>query len=409
MRRQVGAATPGVRSGSPLGDASWRDVSQTAYVAGAPGIERAGVVDAGRAPATGGVRVERHLHRQPLAGDVVVGGGAHGLPRPERRHRGVRPERERDAGGRHVGERVQGQGPLEAEALDVHAARATPEGVEDRLDRGVEREVRHPGDEPGVDHLGVLDAVARSAYGLETDDRGRLLAAGDDRFHRAVTDRVEAGLEPGARAGDDVVADLGGGEVRRAEGLLVGVDRAHAGGVRADGAVGEEVPGRTERTELARPLDPAELAPVADDVGAGLGRGEGEHAGEVVGAGDVRTAELVEGPDPELGAQPAGGPLRGRTGRRRDRVERRGPRLVVGLAGEQARRVVALEARGCRAGPRAGRRTPAPSARRCGSGRPASRTTRGPARPASAAAARATGSRPSRARAPCPAAPVVRQ
>ena len=70
-------------------------------------------------------------------------------------------------------------------------------------------------------------------------------------------------------------------------------------------------PAAPERSELAGPLDAAELAPVAHDVAAGLGGREREHPREVVGAGDVRAAELVEGADAELGAQPTGGPLRG--------------------------------------------------------------------------------------------------
>ena len=59
------------------------------------------------------------------------------------------------------------------------------------------------------------------------------------------------------------------------------------------------------------PADAAEagrLAPVADDLGPGLGGGQREHRGEVVGAGDVRAGQLVQQADAQRGGVLAGWP-----------------------------------------------------------------------------------------------------
>ena len=103
-----------------------------------------------------------------------------------------------------------------------------------------------------------------------------------------------------------VVTDLCGGEIGVPGLVVVGVDTAQAGGVRADGAVGEQVAGRAQCAELASPFDATELAPVADDVRPRFLVGEGEHGAEVVLAGDVRAAELVQCPDAQFAPRVAG-------------------------------------------------------------------------------------------------------
>ncbi len=76
---------------------------------------------------------------------------------------------------------------------------------------------------------------------------GRLEALADV-LERGVADAVEAGLEPGARAGDHVVADLLGGQVGVAAGVgPVGVRRGQRGRAGAERAVGDQVAGQPRR------------------------------------------------------------------------------------------------------------------------------------------------------------------
>ncbi len=169
------------------------------------------------------------------------------------------------------------------------------------------------------------------AHRFGADLLGGLAEAGGHGLQCAVTDRVEAGLQAGLRAGDHVVTHLGSREVGVPRRVSVGIDRPQARGVRADRPVGEQVAGRADRAQLAGPFDAAELAPVADHVRAGLARGQREHGPEVLLAGDVRPAQLVQAADAQRRGAGPGGLLRGPALRRRH-----------GLAGHPSYDVVCL-------------------------------------------------------------------
>ena len=84
----------------------------------------------------------------------------------------------------------------------------------------------------------------------------------DDDVEGGVADRVEAGLDPGPRAGDQVLGHGVGLEVAVAAGAgIVGVGRPQPGGVRAEGAVDEEVAGRARGPEVQGRTRPAAAGP----------------------------------------------------------------------------------------------------------------------------------------------------
>ena len=122
---------------------------------------------------------------------------------------------------------------------------------------------------------------------------------------------------------------------------------------------------------------------------------------EVVGAGDVRAAELVQRADAELGGALPGGPLRRAPLVGVDRLAGHPAHDVVGLAGQTCplswTSRPAARASGSRGEQRRG--DDAPSARRCGRGRPTPPYDARSSSGGSAAGARARSSRPSRARA----------
>ena len=77
-------------------------------------------------------------------------------------------------------------------------------------------------------HLDVLDAVPGRPQPVRAQPLGGLGVAGDDGVQRAVADRMEAGLQAGLGARDDVVADRRGVEVAVAGVRCVGVRVAQA-------------------------------------------------------------------------------------------------------------------------------------------------------------------------------------
>ncbi len=179
----------------------------------------------------------------------------------------------------------------------------------------------------------MLDAVPGRAHGPGPDLGGGLLDPGDDGLDSGVADGVEPGLQPGGGARGHVLGDLLGGEVGVPAVRRVGVRRGQAGGVAAQRAVGEQVPAGAARPELAGAVDAAELAPVADDLHAGLER---ERGAEVVLAADVGAAALVHRGDAELPGPQQRRLLGGPALAAGDRSVGRAPEQVVGVGADQA-------------------------------------------------------------------------
>lgn len=115
----------------------------------------------------------------------------------------------------------------------------------------------------------------------------------------------------------------------------VGVRLVQTGGVRAEGAVDEEVTGGADRTQGADFVDVL-LGPVADDPGARLLCGEPQQPGEVVLGGDVRARALVDGADTEGGGVGERDALGPGALLPRDGAEGGGTDGVVGVAGKRA-------------------------------------------------------------------------
>ena len=266
-------------------------------------------------------------------------------------------------------------------------------------------------DQVGVDHLGVLDAVPRSTYGVEADDRGGLLAAGDDRLHGAVADRVEAGLQAGSGAGRDVVADLGGRRGRPCRRSprrrrpsacrpCASRSRRRRTGRRPRPALRARGPARRRRARPSsrrRPARARRRRARASRRSRPGWRCPGRRARGRRRCRARRTA----------GAWPAARPSV-RQGVTASSAAAR--RLVVRLAGEQPGRVVAVEPLDA-SGSTASRAEDASGGVHVDPGEVdlRRRTTPGRAPPASVGGARASGSRPSRGPSTRPAAPVVRQ
>lgn len=108
----------------------------------------------------------------------------------------------------------------------------------------------------------MLDAVSGGTDAGEAEFLRRGADAFDDRGHRRVADRVEAGLEARLGAGHDMVGHGGGVQVGETGVVGVGVRLVQACGVGAEGAVDEQVSGGAERAELMR-LGNAFVAPSA--------------------------------------------------------------------------------------------------------------------------------------------------
>ncbi len=190
--------------------------------------------------------------------------------------------------------------------------------------------------------------------------------------HRRVADGVEAGLDTGAGARDEVCGDLVGGEVGGTEVVRgVGVGRSERGGAGAERAVHEQVAGQAGRAKLrTASAGSAQFAPVADHVGHGVVRDECEQCGEVVArrrCPGPRTRARRRCPWPR---RAGGSPLRWR-GAGPGRGRRARPRARGG--GRRGSAGPAPTSRARRRPPgasRPGRRRPARSARRRGTGRP---------------------------------------
>ncbi len=102
----------------------------------------------------------------------------------------------------------------------------------------------------------MLDAVPGGSDTGQADLLGGGAHALDHGGHGGVPDGVEARLEARLGAGDDMGGDGGGVQVGGA-GVAgpVGVRLVQAGGVRAEGAVDEEVTGGADRAQGAGLLD----------------------------------------------------------------------------------------------------------------------------------------------------------
>ena len=158
-----------------------------------------------------------------------------------------------------------------------------------------------------------------------------------DRLQGGVADGMETGLQTGPGAGRDVPADLVGVEVGMTAGRLVDIRRTEAGGVAAERAVGEQVPGGAGGAELPSPLDGVQLAPVADPLDAVFHR---EQVEQVLFARDARTGALVHAGDAERRGPVEHRPLRGDPLRRGECCVGRFPDGVVRGGPDQAVRQV---------------------------------------------------------------------
>jgi hypothetical protein len=144
---------------------------------------------------------------------VVERGRPHGCPPAELGHRRVRAECQYDPRTGQRTERVHALPPI-ADPLGVHAVRPAPERVEHRLDAGDDPTPGQRRDHGVVHHLDVLEAVARGNECLDPDLLGGELEAPGEVVERLVADAVEAGLHLPLGAGDDMVGDLLGCQVR---------------------------------------------------------------------------------------------------------------------------------------------------------------------------------------------------
>ena len=244
---------------------------------GADGQRAGRVLGAGGVPAAVGGGVEGVEGAQARARRAVVDGGVHAAPRVQRRDRGVAAEREGDAGvGQESANGLVAERPLDAQPLGVHAGVAAPGRVEGRLHAGDHPQVAHPLDVGAVDHLHVLEPVPAGPDGgrAELGDHGL-----DGVEHLGDGGVADArGSRPGCRR--SVQARTWCDELRRSR--SAGRRRCPAGrcraaaqrrGVRAEGAVAEQVSPGAGQAQLADDVEPAalgQLAPVAEHPRPGL-------------------------------------------------------------------------------------------------------------------------------------------
>ena len=219
------------------------------------------------------------------------------------------PSASDDAGGRHRGERVERDGPLAP-----RAARRTSPARRPRARRRPAAPTRRRRGRPGS-RSSRRRPSRRARAGAGRRARRRRRPARRPRGSRPSTASSapspmawKPACRPACGAGDDVVAHLRRGEVgvpRRGRRRR----RPRAGRRCASRSRRRRTGRRPHRSRPARgPLDAAELAPVADHVRAGLARGQREHGPEVLLAGDVRPAQLVQAADAQRRGARAGWP-----------------------------------------------------------------------------------------------------
>ena len=220
---------------------------------------------AGSPPAAAGVRVERGRERPALTRRAVPHRGPHRAPGVERGDRRVRAR----GPARRLPPRMAANG-LSSAARSAPSrsaympALAAPQPVEGRLHGRDDPESGQRGDRvrrrpsrrarAGAGRRGPGPAPSRSAASREPGRHG---------VERAVADRVEAGLQPGLGAGDDVVAHLRGRQVGVAGVVTRRRRRSRRQAVcEPIAAVGEQVAGRARRRRArGRASTPARARP----------------------------------------------------------------------------------------------------------------------------------------------------
>lgn len=181
----------------------------------------------------------------------------------------------------------------------------------------------------------MLDAVPGGAHAGQADLLGSRADALDHGGHGGVPDGVEPRLEARLGACHHMRADRGGVQVGGAGVVGVGVWLVQTGGVRAQGAIDEEVARGADRAQRPGLFDIL-FGPVADDPGARFFAGEPQQPGEVVLGGDLRARALVHGADAERGGVGERGTLGLGALGRGDGAERGGAHGVMGVAGQGA-------------------------------------------------------------------------
>ena len=257
-RRQPGR--PGPRIRAPVGHAGVRGLDHEVVdrpdgVGGrCPDLEHAGIVATGSPPAATGGRGERRAAAEPGRRVVVPHRGTDPLPRLDRRSPGCRIPA--PATPRHGPARRSRAGPRTAPARVARRRRrrARPSGRRTAAGRWP-RPPRRPGPPRAPDRP---SSGARCGAGPPGRPAGRTRRIGDaktldDDVEGRVADRVEAGLDPGPRAGDQVL-----GRRPRARGS--GCRRCPGRRRRAPAARRCASPGRRRRTgrrPRPRPRGPA--------------------------------------------------------------------------------------------------------------------------------------------------------
>ena len=230
--------------------------------------------------------------------------GAHRSPWVERGHGRIGPEGEHHTAREHRRERIEGGRTLDTEPLRVHALRTTPGCVEGRLDARDHAQVCQELEILVAGHLQVLEAMTSRAQRVASDLlRSEAKAVRHDP-RRTVADDVEPCLLSRQRRCRHMGSHVLCREVCRARraGFRVQVGRRQACGVRADGAVDEEVTRRASCAEVTHRLLPVKLPPVADDLGhLGLAT-EFQRVEEILGTADRRAGVLVHARDPPCGS-----------------------------------------------------------------------------------------------------------
>ena len=203
---QVGSAAPGARVGRPGGDRA-----SAVRTTRSPGTSQtAKWRRAGREHAASSRRAARQPPRvcasnaardgiRSVVG-VVPGGGPDRPPRVERRHRGVRAERQRDAGRGASPRTGSSAAPGRRRAAGRTVPSAPPQQrVEHRLHAGDHAERRRAPRSAPASTISTCSSRCRAGTHARRRRAPSAAAAkpGDHGGHGPVADRVEAGLEAG--------------------------------------------------------------------------------------------------------------------------------------------------------------------------------------------------------------------